>query len=190
MKLFIFLLLLSQNTLAQTSLYFVRHAEKQTKIGLKDPELTPIGQFRATNIANQLSKANIKHIYSTDTKRTKLTAKPLADFLGLEIELYDASKPVAFSQKLLKLKENALIVGHSNNTTQLVSLVSQGKPIYPIAENEYDNLYQVILLGDKVVVNWLKSIPSFMVVHQPHAVQMQKKEQKIYTNKEKDKEKK
>ncbi len=162
MRFVILFLLFCKTSYAQTTLYFVRHAEKQNIVGLKDPELTPIGQFRANNIANQLSKAGIKHIFSTNYKRTLQTAQPLAEFLGLEIEIYNPSKPVAFSEKLKKLNSTALIVGHSNTTTQLASLVS-GKALYPIAENEYDNMYQVILDGDKKMLNWLKTIPSYVV---------------------------
>ena len=166
MRILFLLLILSANSYAQTTLYFVRHAEKQTITGLKDPELTPIGQFRAKNIANQLSKAKITRIFSTNYKRTRQTAQPLADYLKLELEIYDPSKLVAFSEKLKTLNAAALIVGHSNTTTQLASLVS-GKPMYPMTENEYDNMYQVILEGDVKILNWLKTIPSFMLQSKP-----------------------
>ena len=70
--------------------YLVRHAEK-ADTG-KDPELTDIGKQRADELARMLKDAGVTHIWSTDYKRTRTTAEPLATRLRLKVEIYDPAK--------------------------------------------------------------------------------------------------
>ncbi len=159
MKYFLLLtILFSSMTSAQTTIYLVRHAEKQAG---DNPALTAIGEFRAQNIAKQLASVGINHIFSTDYKRTQQTAKPLADFLKLPIQSYDPRDLTAFAEQLKSLRGSILVVGHSNTTPELTALLSQQK-IDEIKENEYDNLYQVILVDDKIILNHLRTIPSYL----------------------------
>lgn len=145
---------------AETTIYLVRHAEKITNSDTKDPELTAIGKFRAQNIAKQLSQVGITEIYSTQFKRTLQTAKPLANFLNFEIKDYDPSKLVEFAKQVQTMQGHILIVGHSNTTPKLTSLLS-GQKIKLIAEDEYDNLYQVIITEQQTILNKFKTIPSY-----------------------------
>lgn len=147
---------------AETTIYLVRHAEKITNSDTKDPELTAIGKFRAQNIAKQLSEAGITDIYSTNFNRTLQTATPLADFLNLEIKNYDPKKLIEFAKQVKTMQGNILIVGHSNTTPKLTQLIS-GQIIKPIAEDEYDNLYQIILTTDQTILNKFKTIPSYVL---------------------------
>ena len=156
------IVLIIQPTLifAESTIYLVRHAEKDLTQGIKNPELTPIGKFRAQNIAKQLSKVGITAIYSTNYNRTMQTARPLADFLNLSIQPYDARKLVEFAKEVKSMDGNILIVGHSNTTPKLTSLIS-GQTVKPINENEYDNVYQVIVSDSQTILNRFKSIPSY-----------------------------
>lgn len=147
-------------TFAQTTIYLVRHAEKELADGAKNPELTSIGKFRAENIAKQLSKVGITTVFSTDYNRTMQTARPTADLLNLDIQHYDPSKLVDFADKIKKMDETILIVGHSNTTPKLTSLIS-GQVVKPISEDEYDNLYQIIITENQSILNRFKSIPSY-----------------------------
>jgi len=161
MKILLFTILFASNLVqAETTIYLVRHAEKITTTGVKNPDLTQIGQFRAHNIANFLSSAGITQIFSTKYNRTIQTAQPLADFLNIEIKYYDPSKLIEFSEMLKKSSGNILVVGHSNTTPKVANLLS-GKMIKPIEEKEYDNLYQVIKMDDKIILNLFKTIPSY-----------------------------
>lgn len=141
-----------------STMYLIRHAEKVDD-GSKDPVLTIQGEHRAQNIANQLSTAKIEKIYATDYQRTQLTAKPLADFLGLEIISYDPSKLSEFADQLKAEAANALIVGHSNTTPMLTYLLS-GQPVMSLDEEDYDNIFQVSLAGETADLNQLKSLPT------------------------------
>lgn len=132
--------------------YLVRHAEKVTgDAALKlddprDPPLTREGETRAAALSERLSDAGITAIWSTDTIRTRDTAQPLADRLGLEVQIYDASDLPAFAAQLkTDLTATVLVVGHSNTTPQLAEALG-AEPGAPIVEkSEYDRLYVVEL---------------------------------------------
>jgi 2,3-bisphosphoglycerate-dependent phosphoglycerate mutase len=122
------------------SIYLVRHEEKQAV--LDDPKLTPCGQLRAEQIATMLEHTQIKHVYSTAYRRTVATAAPFAKQKQLTIQEYLPKKLSPFAQKLLKQKENVLVVGHSNTTPQLSALLS-AFDVAALSEQQYRNLYQV-----------------------------------------------
>jgi broad specificity phosphatase PhoE len=122
------------------SIYLVRHAEKQAV--QDDPKLTQCGKFRAQQIATMLEHAQIKHIYSTAYQRTMATAAPFAKQQRLAIKQYSPAKLTQFAQQLLKQKENALVVGHSNTTPQLAAILSE-LDVADITEKQYRNLYQI-----------------------------------------------
>lgn len=132
--------------------YLVRHAEKLTGDALndlpdpRDPPLTLAGQERAEALADLLASAEITRIWSTDTTRTRDTAQPLADRLGIEVEIYDASDLTAFAAQLTQeTSGNALVVGHSNTTPGLADALG-ADPGAPIVEaTEYDRLYVIDL---------------------------------------------
>ena len=90
--------------------------------------------------------AGVSEVWSTDTKRTRDTAAPLAARLGLEVQLYDPSDLPGFAAQL-KANSTAtvLVVGHSNTTPQLAEALG-AEPGPPIVEKtEYDRLYVVDL---------------------------------------------
>jgi len=122
------------------TLYLVRHAEKQADT--KNPPLTQCGKERAKQLATLLNTANIKSIYSTSYQRTLSTAAPLSNKQRIAIKNYDPRQLEQFALHLKQRKENALIVGHSNTTPQLVQLLSK-LAVDNISEKNYQELYQV-----------------------------------------------
>lgn len=141
---------------AQT-FYLVRHAEKLSD-GSKDPQLTNLGQSRAQNLAHILAGAGIKHVYATAYQRTLMTAKPLADYLAIEVTTYDPNDLVSLAETLKLLGDNVLIVGHSNTTPLLTQLIS-GKAVVELTETDYDYIFQVVIQGQHTTLNILKSLP-------------------------------
>jgi phosphohistidine phosphatase SixA len=118
----------------------VRHAEKATAPA-DDPPLSPVGVERARTLARTLADAGITRIHSSDTRRTRDTAAPLARALGLEIELYDPRDLPAMADRLLALPGRHLVVGHSNTTDVLSGLLG-GATFGEIEEAwEYDRMY-------------------------------------------------
>ncbi|WP_409431941.1 SixA phosphatase family protein [Litorimonas sp. RW-G-Af-16] len=133
-------------TQAPLEVFLVRHAEKTT--AKDDPALTEAGAARADLLADMLIDAKITRIHSSDYTRTRDTAAPLADRLGLEIEIYDPSDLPAMSAKLQAAGGRHLVVGHSNTTGELTELLG-GEGGDPIVEAyEYDRLYLVTTAAD------------------------------------------
>jgi len=121
--------------------YLVRHAEKLD--GGSDPELSAAGRERALQLAMMLRDAGITRIYSTDFKRTRDTARPLSEKLGVRIELYDLEEMSTLAAALKRKGQRSLVVGHSNTTPELAALLG-GVAGTDIDEGgEYDRLYTV-----------------------------------------------
>lgn len=132
--------------------YVTRHAEKAPDG--KDPSLTAQGQGRARALAVLLGKVGIKNIFSTATQRTQQTAQPLATLAGVPVQAYDAGKPAIVIDKIKSLPGPTLLVGHSNTVPDLVKMLG-GAPGTPIADDEFDRLYQVITAADGTVTTVL-----------------------------------
>ena len=131
------------------SYYIVRHAEKAvpyagtTMNTPDDPPLSDVGEKRAEGLKFLLMDKNISHIFSTDTKRTRLTAEPLSKHSGVSIQTYGPRPDSVYINQLKKLKGNILIVGHSNTVDDLVNGLTDEKKLSDLADNEYDNLFIV-----------------------------------------------
>lgn len=121
------------------TIFLIRHAEKQTSG--RDPELSPQGKIRAQQLARVLSDAQLDKVYSTDFKRTRHTALPVAELYQKNVELYDYRKLTQLAETLKHSGGRYLVVGHSNTTPELVKLLG-GDPGDAIAEKlEFDRLY-------------------------------------------------
>ena len=132
---------------ATTTMIFVRHAERAGPSDT-DPGLTPAGQRRAAELARQLVDADvvagIDAIYSTDTRRTRETVQPVADALGLPINIYETAEdnePVVDAMVDAHKGKIILVVGHSNTVPVLIAALGASKKVPPIADTEYDNIY-------------------------------------------------
>ena len=130
-----------------TVVYLVRHAEKADD-GTSDPPLTSDGAERSRALAGLLADAGITRILSSDFKRTRDTAAPVAEALGLEVEIYDPRALGEVADRLRGSGERVLVSGHSNTTPSLVELLG-GVPGGAIREeDEYDRLYVVVMGSD------------------------------------------
>ena len=128
---------------AQSIIFVVRHAEKMDNAG-NDPGLTDAGRARAERLAKMLKDAGISAVYTTEFKRTQQTAAPLAKALGLNVTIVPAKETAALTAKLRDLHANALVVGHGNTIPDLIKAFDITTSI-SIAENDYDNLFVVVL---------------------------------------------
>ncbi len=129
-----------------SKVYIVRHAEKSTNPP-KDPDLTAEGRERAENLAMLLKNKKIKAVYSTDTRRTKQTAEPFSLQEGLSIQSYNNDTLQKFLYKILDAEQNTLIVGHSNTVIRMLTELDLKPTIKEIPDNDYDNLFMVILMS-------------------------------------------
>ena len=113
-----------------------------------DPPLTPCGEQRSESLSRFLSDVPIDVIYSTDYNRTKKTALPTAMSKGLEVKEYNDEELVDFSKLLIKRKQDALVVGHSNTTGVLAGLLV-GEEIGEFDLDIYNRVYQVVIHKNK-----------------------------------------
>ena len=126
--------------------FLVRHAEKVDQS--RDPDLSEAGYKRAESLADVLRSSGIEHVYSSDYIRTRKTATPTAEMLGLEVRLYDPRNLPEFAEQLKEEGGIHLVVGHSNTTPALTELLG-GEPGEPIEEkSEYDRFYVVTITAD------------------------------------------
>jgi phosphohistidine phosphatase SixA len=127
-------------------LFLVRHAEKQPG---DNPSLTSQGQSRASALAQMLTDNTLDGVYSTDYKRTHETALPTAKGHNTAVTLYNPSKLSDFSQQLLSLKGRYLVVGHSNTTTELVTLLGGQAHSAIDDKSEFNRLYILTVTLDE-----------------------------------------
>ena len=153
-------------------LILVRHADKAAEPA-DDPPLTPAGIKRAQDLATALRDAGVTAIVTTQMRRTRETAQPLAAILGLSPQVVtvgqralvsnpnpgEALPPEAAVERSEYVKTLqttlrgiasgvVLIVGHDWSGPGLIA--SLGGPQLPnICASVYDNLFVFTSVGGK-----------------------------------------
>ena len=126
----------------------VRHADIDLPPGSTDPPLNSDGQTRARALAHVAGSAEVSAIFTSTFTRTKQTAKPLADRLGLQPqEVPQPEHPDVLAQQILSGQFGAvvLIAGHSDTVPKMINaLGTAAEPA--ISEREFDNLFVVTVL--------------------------------------------
>ena len=128
-----------------TTVYIVRHAEKDTLTKTDDPELSTEGRARAQDLSQTLAKRLPAALFTTDTKRARATLAPLAAATKLEPQAYDPKRGRDLADRILKeyAGKSVVIVGHSNTVLSLIDDFGGIPPVDEIRDNEYDYLFVV-----------------------------------------------
>ena len=129
-----------------TTVILVRHAERGTEPA-NDPLITPEGQERAKRLVAVVKDAGVDAILTTQFQRTKLTAQPSAEALGITPEVVAASgqdHPQAVARHIREklAGRTVLVVGHSNTINAIAVALGAAHPGM-IEDSVYDNLYVV-----------------------------------------------
>jgi broad specificity phosphatase PhoE len=133
---------------AWTTFVVVRHAEKVDDS--LDPSLNDAGRRRAELLASMLADSGIDAIHTSQFKRTRETAAPVARRLGLQVVVDPiqgedhAGEQRALAEQLIAKHagERVLIVGHSDTVPLLIDAL--GVPgLLKIPESDYHNLFVV-----------------------------------------------
>ena len=134
-----------------TTVYLVRHAEKAARPA-DDPPLTPAGEARARALVVALRDAGVQAIVTTQLLRTRETARPLAELLGVAPDVVAVGGSAREHAKAVAqaVREQAgkvvLVVGHSNTVSLIIEQL--GGPRLPdICDNAYANLFVVHLVS-------------------------------------------
>ena len=128
-----------------TTVYLVRHAEKDNASNPADPTLSAAGQVRAQELQKVLAPTNPVALFTTDTKRTRATLAPLAAATGIVPQVYDALQPAVLATLLHKeyVGKTVVVVGHSNTLLPLIEALGYPRPLAEIAESEYNYLFKI-----------------------------------------------
>lgn len=137
-----------------TTIYLVRHAEKQQQdpnqmMLPNDVELSEIGHERARALADSFRNIKLNGVFATTIRRTQQTVEPAASDRNLTVIQYAATQPAADAlvDSLVKLTgKKYLIAGHSNTIPAMVRHL--GLPCsfsQNIPDNDYDNMFIITI---------------------------------------------
>jgi broad specificity phosphatase PhoE len=136
-------------TSTSTTVIVVRHAPQMLGVGGDDPPLGAEGEARAASLARMLGdtrlKSRVAAIYVTDKLRSRSTAAPLAQMLGITPEVVAEDDPRALAHRVLHEHsgDTILIVGHGNTLPAIVSALSGVDDIPAVEPSDYATLYIV-----------------------------------------------
>ena len=127
-----------------TTIFLVRHAEKNVAFAGEDPPLSEAGIRRAQALAHTLRDAGITAIYSTRFRRCRDTAMPLATYLGDTLRIVDQGDFAGFARRVISENPGGtvLIVGHGDTVPQIVEQLV-GHPLPPWVAGDHDLIYAV-----------------------------------------------
>jgi len=126
----------------------VRHAEPAAGPG-DDPGLSPAGRQRAQALAAALRDIGATAILTSTFRRTRETAQPLADALGIAATAIDNGAPEAHVAALAaavgRQRGAVVVVGHSNTVPQLIAAL--GGPQLPDLCDVHDRMFVLTMVG-------------------------------------------
>ncbi len=130
---------------AERVVILARHAEK---LDGRDPALSEAGEERAHVLAHVLSQWPVDAIYTSQFRRTRDTAAPIAEATGVAPVVVDARDMPALLTEILEGDHRAIVViGHSNTVPAIARAL--GAPgVVDIPEAGYDDLLIVRIFGD------------------------------------------
>lgn len=149
-KLLLMLLTIFSSSLSAKTIIILRHADRLEEID----DLSVAGYQRAERLKSMFVAQKINLLFSTNYIRTTKTIAPLAQAQQLETKLYESSSRVVEKIKA-STAETIIIVGHSNTVPEIVKGLT-GVDVPAIADDEFDNMFVVSMLGDKNSILKLK----------------------------------
>lgn len=138
------------NQKEKTTIYLVRHAEKDTTVDQYNPPLIKAGFERAEKLNDKFSNENIKYIFSTKFQRNMNTVMPLSKSQDKEIHLYEYHKWQNMLDSLKTIPGNHLICGHGDNLLPMLDYLEADVGKNKLGHQEYDNLFKVTIKEDEV----------------------------------------
>lgn len=130
-----------------TTVIIVRHAEKASDA--EDSPLTEAGLQRAQALVGVAADAGVTAVYSTQFRRNRDTARPLAERLGVAVTEVPVNlqSPGDHGQALAReildrhRGRSVVVVGHGNTIASIVEALT-GRPA-PLGDIQYSDLFVV-----------------------------------------------
>jgi phosphohistidine phosphatase SixA len=138
--LFAGLTLVAQPNEAPATVFLVRHAERSGP-AMEDP-ITAAGQVRAELLARMFSEAGVTRIVTSDYRRTRETAAPLAKKLGLTPVVVKGGDDRVVAKALADTPAGTATVAvrHSGEIERTLEQFGAAYKVPKILETEYDRL--------------------------------------------------
>lgn len=127
----------------------VRHAER-AEAPAGDVALSPAGEARADELVSVLAEARVDTVITTQFRRTRDTAVPVARQFGVTTKVVDAGRDTAAHVRAIvaAIREggrSVLVVGHSNTVPAIIAALG-GPPMEDLCDTEYSNLFTLALV--------------------------------------------
>ncbi|HEV7588321.1 MAG TPA: phosphoglycerate mutase family protein [Longimicrobium sp.] len=132
-----------------TVVVLVRHAEKALGGTSHDPPLTRAGEARARALVDALASTRVDAIITTQYRRTRDTAAPLAAARRITPEVVDVHQGdqvtrIAQSVRTRHAGQVVLVVAHAETVARIIAAL--GGPRLPdLCDTEYANLFVLVL---------------------------------------------
>jgi len=131
-----------------STFFFIRHSEKdRTNPENRDPGLNRDGLGRAMHWAEIFDPVAMDVIYSTNYKRTSMTAAPTSAKKNINIKYYDPGSMDMEAFKADNEGKNVLVVGHSNTTPDFVNKML-GTEKYPQMDDDDNSSLFIVRIID------------------------------------------
>jgi broad specificity phosphatase PhoE len=138
-------------TEASTIVLVMRHAERANEPG-PDPALSAAGAARAERLAEAARDAQVAAVFTTQFRRTRETAAPLARAAGVAVieRPVTAAEAAGYADALAReIRERhagrtVAVVGHSNTVPAVVAALTQ-RPAPALADSDYGDVFVVVL---------------------------------------------
>jgi 2,3-bisphosphoglycerate-dependent phosphoglycerate mutase len=141
---------------SKTTVYLVRHAEKDTTDKSKNPPLTQEGIQRAERLKNLLKHEDFVEIYSTIYDRNINTIKPLAELNELTPIIYEWHDWEREISRILNSEGVFLICGHGDNLLPMIEAMHGTAPIQQIGAYQYDYLFKLKIYRKRTEVEVMR----------------------------------
>ena len=137
-----------------TSIYLIRHAEKdRTDTNNSNPHLNFLGVERSLRWKSFFKNIEFDEFYSTNYNRTIETVKPISK--GREILIYNPST-INYKDFILNNKgKTILVVGHSNTIPKFVNNLINKEIYQNISDSNNSNLYVINICENSEIINSL-----------------------------------
>ncbi|MCC6170614.1 MAG: histidine phosphatase family protein [Gammaproteobacteria bacterium] len=129
----------------------LRHAEKAASPA-GDPALTEEGRARAERLAQMFGDAAadlgaVRLVISSDARRARETAAPLAARLGLAVRVLPAADVDAVVQTVHREGRGltSLVVGHADTVPRLIAALGDGPAQVTVEEGDYGSIFIVTI---------------------------------------------
>ncbi len=136
---------------ASTVVLVMRHGEREAEPD-SDPGLSAAGTARAARLAQAAQGAPVSAVFTTQFRRTRETAAPLAQSAGVPVTVrpVTAANQGSYAEELVReIREGhagrtVAVIGHSNTVPALVAVLT-GTTAPTLGESDYGDLFVVIL---------------------------------------------